>query len=78
MPTVLRTGPYRFYFHSHESKEPPHVHVDRASCSAKYWLTPPQLARNTGFAPYELRRIEQLVIQHQSELLEAWHGHFRT
>ena len=28
-PAVLRTGPFRFYFHSHEPNEPPHVHVDR-------------------------------------------------
>ena len=28
MPTVFRSGPYRFYFYSHEPNEPPHVHVD--------------------------------------------------
>jgi hypothetical protein len=31
VPTVLRTGPYRFYFYSHEPNEPAHVHVDRDS-----------------------------------------------
>lgn len=30
MPTVLRSGPYRVYFFSHDPNEPPHVHVDRA------------------------------------------------
>ncbi len=29
MPTILRIGPYRFYFYSHEPNEPPHVHIDR-------------------------------------------------
>ncbi|MEX1330522.1 MAG: DUF4160 domain-containing protein [Desulfobacterales bacterium] len=29
MPTVLRTGPYRLYFYSHEPNESPHVHIDR-------------------------------------------------
>jgi len=29
MPTILRSGPYRVYFYSHEPNEPPHVHVDR-------------------------------------------------
>ena len=29
MPTVLRIGPYRVYFYSHEQNEPEHVHVDR-------------------------------------------------
>jgi len=36
MPTVLRSGPYRFYFYSHEPNEPPHVHVDRDDQSAKF------------------------------------------
>jgi len=28
MPTILRIGPYRFYFFSHEPNKPPHVHVE--------------------------------------------------
>ncbi|MBM5817670.1 MAG: DUF4160 domain-containing protein, partial [Cyanobacteria bacterium K_Offshore_surface_m2_239] len=28
MPTILRSGPYRIYFYSHEPNEPPHVHID--------------------------------------------------
>ena len=36
MPTVLRIGPYRFYFWSHELNEPLHIHVDRDERSAKY------------------------------------------
>ena len=36
MPTVLRIGPYRIYFWSHEPNEPPHVHVDRDANSAKF------------------------------------------
>ncbi len=35
MPTILRTGPYRLYFYSHEPNEPPHIHVDRDDQSAK-------------------------------------------
>jgi len=76
MPTVLRTGPYRLYWHSHEPNEPPHIHVDREHHSAKFWLSPVQLARNVGFAAHELRSIERLVLQHQDELLEMWHGYF--
>ena len=76
MPTALRIGPYRLDWHSHEPNEPPHIHVDRERYSAKFWLSPVQLARNVGFAPHELRSIERLVLQHQHELLEAWHGYF--
>jgi len=50
MPTVLRIGPYRFYFWSHEPDEPPHIHVDRDNLSAKFWLEPVDLARNREFA----------------------------
>ncbi len=49
MPTVLRIGPYRIYFYSHEPHEPPHVHIDRDNFSAKFWLEPVGLARNLGF-----------------------------
>ncbi|MBA2665417.1 MAG: DUF4160 domain-containing protein [Trueperaceae bacterium] len=75
MPTVLRQGPYRVYCHSHESNEPPHVHVDRDDESAKLWLRPVRMARNTGFAPAELRTIARLIAERESMLLEAWHEH---
>jgi hypothetical protein len=29
MPTVLRIGPYRFFFYAGDRDEPPHVHVER-------------------------------------------------
>jgi uncharacterized protein DUF4160 len=76
MPTVLRTGPYRFYFWSHELGEPPHIHVDREEKSAKFWMQPIALARNLGFRAHELRRIRDLIVAHHDEFLEAWNGHF--
>ncbi len=76
MPTVLRVGPYRFYFYSHDGHEPPHIHVDRDQSSAKFWLEPVALSRNLGFRPVELGRIERLVTEHREQLLEAWHGYF--
>jgi hypothetical protein len=76
MPTVLRSGPYRFYFYSHEPNEPLHVHVDRDDDSAKFWLEPIGLARNLGFSGHELRTIERIIRDNQQELLEAWNGRF--
>jgi hypothetical protein len=76
MPTVLRHGPYRFYFYSNEPNEPAHVHVDRDSCSAKFWLNPVGLARNLGFRPADLRQIDAIVRENQALLLEAWNGYF--
>ena len=76
MPTVLRSGPYRVYFFSHEPNEPPHVHVDRDEMSAKFWLRPVRLARNLGFSARELRRVEALILANEQLLLEAWNGYF--
>jgi hypothetical protein len=39
-------------------------------------LQPVGLARNFGFSPEELRRLQQLVIRRQAEFLEVWNGHF--
>lgn len=76
MPTILRSGPYRFYFYSHEPNEPPHIHVDREDLSAKFWLDPVQLGRNFGFRAHELRAVQSLVIENRQELLEAWNEFF--
>ncbi len=76
MPTVLRIGPYRFYFYSHEPNEPPHIHVDRDNQSAKFWLEPVALSRNLGFNARELRRIEKIVTKHQLSFTEVWHEYF--
>ena len=44
MPTVLRAGPYRFFFYPGDSHEPPHVHAERDHRVAKFWLNPVRLA----------------------------------
>ena len=76
MPTVLRSGPYRLYFYSHEPNEAPHVHIDRDDQSCKFWIQPVALARNLGFSARELRDLERLVIDNQQRILEAWHEYF--
>lgn len=76
MPTVLRSGPYRFYFYSHEPNEPRHIHVDRDDLSAKFWLEPVALARNFGFSAKELGTVQSLVEENQGRFVEAWNGHF--
>ncbi len=76
MPTVLRSGPYRIYFVSHDLGEPTHVHVDRDRASAKFWLDPVSLARNLGFGPRELRAIERLILENREAFLMAWNEYF--
>lgn len=75
MPTVLRVGPYRFYFYSHEPNELPHIHIDRDTDSSKFWLEPVSLAKNIGFSAKELRKLYDIVQENQEKLLEAY-GYF--
>lgn len=76
MPTVFRTGPYRFFFYAGDRDEPPHVHIERDEKIAKFWLDPIRLQSSGGFARTELGRIQKLVSAHQADLLEAWNGYF--
>jgi hypothetical protein len=76
MPTVLRSGPYRFFFYSNEGSEPPQVHVQRDRALAKFWLRPVGVASSSGFPGSQLRQIERLIAINADELLEAWHEFF--
>jgi hypothetical protein len=76
VPTVLRSGPYRFYFYSGDRDEPPHVHVAREANEAKFWLDPVRLAWGRGFSGTELRKIEAVVGHRVRELIEAWDAFF--
>lgn len=76
MPTVLRVGPYRFFFYAGDRDEPPHVHVEREDKVAKFWLDPVRLNRSGGFSRTEVGRIQKLVSDHRMELLEAWNAYF--
>ena len=76
MPTVMRIGPYRFFFYSNEGREPPHIHVSAGGNEAKFWLDPVTLAANHGFNGRQLTEIERLVEKHETELLGAWNDYF--
>ncbi len=78
MPTVLRIGPYRFFFYANEGLEPPHIHVQRESSLAKFWLGPVSLASSTGFSAHELNKILKIVENHSENLKEAWYGYFNS
>ncbi|WP_454171169.1 DUF4160 domain-containing protein [Microbacterium maritypicum] len=76
MPTVMRVRGYRFFFYSNEGLEPPHVHVERAEFTAKFWLRPVESAAKTRFDDRELRLLRRLI-EHRRDLIEeAWHEHF--
>ena len=76
MPTVLRVGPYRFFFFASDRNEPPHIHVKRDDAAAKFWLLPVRLAWNAEFPLHEIRKVRKIVEQHEQSLLEVWHESF--
>lgn len=76
MPTVLRHGPYRFFFYAGDGHEPLHVHVERDSHAAKFWLDPVRLQDSGGLRRSDLRDVERLVTEHQATLMEAWNEYF--
>ena len=78
MPTVLRSGPYRFFFYSNEDGEPPHIHVQRERYLAKFWLKPVTLAKCTGFPAHELNLLQRLTRKNAAVLLEAWNEFFQS
>lgn len=76
MPTVLRSGPYRFFFYSSDGDEPPHVHVKRDACAAKYWLDPLRIDWGVGFRPVEMRQIQAMIAENRAQILEVWNEYF--
>ena len=76
MPTVLRVGPYRFFFYAGDRSEPPHVHVERDDCIAKFWLEPVRLHSEGWFTRSEIRQVQKLVEDQQATLLRSWDEYF--
>lgn len=76
MPTVLRNGPYRFFFFSNEGNEPPHIHVEADVAHAKYWLNPIRYERSTGFRAHQLTEIRRIIEDNERRFEERWNEHF--
>ncbi|MFQ6030430.1 MAG: DUF4160 domain-containing protein [Dehalococcoidia bacterium] len=78
MPTVLRVGPYRFFFYAGDRDEPQHVHIERDDRIAKFWLDPIRLQRSGGFSRNEIARIQRLILENHSQIVEAWNVYFHS
>ena len=76
MPTVLRSGPYRFFFYAGDRPEPPHIHVERDRKKAKFWLQPVQFESSLGFSQGELGDVYRLISENQPLLLERRNDYF--
>ena len=78
MPTVLRIGPYRFFFFAGDRDEPPHIHVEREDKLAKLWLEPVLLQSSGWHTRHEIIRIPRIVGEHRNQLTKAWNAYFRN
>ena len=77
MPTIFRSGQYRFFFYASDRPEPLHVHVEANEGTAKFWLTPIRLESSRGFGRHELFRLQRLVVEHRDDFVRAWHAYFK-
>lgn len=76
MPTVLRERGFRFFFYADDRAEPRHVHVQRETRTAKFWLEPIECERSSGFSRSELMDIYRLIAQRRELLLQKWNDFF--
>jgi Domain of unknown function (DUF4160) len=79
VPTVFRSGGYRFFFFSNEGNplEPPHVHVRRGGDEAKFWLRPEVVVADSfGFNAAELNALTRIVRSERSRMERTWNGYF--
>ncbi len=74
-PTVLRVGPFRFFFSREERR--PHVHVRSSRGEAKIWLEPTvALAEDLGLGGRDVARALRIVVEHEEEIRAAWEAWF--
>lgn len=75
MPTLLRIGPYRFFFWSDEHA-PPHVHVESAHGRAVVELAVVEVKIARGYTDRERAEIREIVVRHREGFLRRWYGYF--
>jgi len=79
VPKVFGVNGYKFFFFSNEGnpQEPCHIHVRKSGNLAKFWVEPVvALVSSDGFSAKELRMIQCLVKEHQTQIKEAWDEFF--
>ncbi len=77
MPKVLEINGYKFSFYSNENQEPAHIHINKGTGNAKYWLEPEMAEEYAyGFKLKERRDIKNHIHEHFEFLLKKWHEHF--
>ncbi len=78
MQTVLKIGPYRFFFFSGDKEEPKHIHVEKDNKIAKFWLMPVRLQNSGGFKRDEIALINKLVMENVDVLIGGGDEYFNN
>lgn len=76
MPTILKKGPYRFFFFAGDKDEPQHIHVERDDKIAKFWLDPIRMHSSGGFNRAEIGKIQEIIAEQHVRFVEAWNDYF--
>jgi len=76
LPTILREGPYRFFFYSGDRNEPVHIHLERRNSIAKFRLAPVRLARSAGYNRVGILKIQKIIEKNYNIIVEAWNEYF--
>lgn len=76
MPTILRVGPYRFFFYASDRDEPMHIHVEQDNRTTKFWLDPVRLHKSGGFNRSQINKIQKIIEENCEKLVEAWNEYF--
>ncbi len=72
MPTIFTKNGFRFFFYSHEGKEPAHIHVIGRGGEIKIWLHPVEIARVYRLSAKDQRDVLNIVEENAILLLEKW------
>jgi hypothetical protein len=79
VPTVFHDRGFRFFFYSNEGspREPVHIHVEKDTFEAKFWLEPElRLAYNDGYNARTLRQLLEIVDLNRDQIERAWNEFF--
>lgn len=75
MPTLFIENGFRFFFYSNEHR-PIHVHVRKGGGEAVFEVEGKVVLRESiGLKTRELKDAEDLAVEHQQLIIQAWHEH---
>ena len=77
MPSIFEKEGYRFFFYSNDHA-PMHVHVEHGGGEAAFEIGVGGivLRESAGMKVSELRRAEELAVEHRLEIERRWHERF--